>query len=104
MCKCDHENGKKCSMRGALAVCICSCHHGGEVVMQKENFGGLLRSLRTEAGLSIDNLSVYSGISATSISQYEHGKVVPAVDKFFMLCKTLGAEPGEFLGCFSCNR
>lgn len=61
------------------------------------NPDALLR-LRTEAGLTQEDLAIRIGVSTTSISGWELGRSAPGPTNFDKLAKALGARKGALLG------
>lgn len=55
--------------------------------------GDMIRKLRTEKGLSIEELAELSGTTPPSISRWERGLRTPSVDNYHKVMKALGAEP-----------
>jgi transcriptional regulator with XRE-family HTH domain len=59
--------------------------------------GGVLRSIRTERGLSQERLGNESGSGRTYISQLERGERGPSLKAIFRLSKTLGVPPSRIV-------
>lgn len=57
-----------------------------------ENFGKLLKSLRKERGLTLEDLAALSGLSIQSISHYETGKNEPNYKSASRLLDVFGYE------------
>jgi transcriptional regulator with XRE-family HTH domain len=58
-------------------------------------FGKVLRSLRTERGLSQEGLGNASGNGRTYVGQLERGERGPSLKTGFALSKVLEVEPSE---------
>ena len=56
-------------------------------------FGGLLRELREERGLSQTQLALESGLDQTFVSLLERGQRQPSLISLFALCDALKVEP-----------
>lgn len=50
----------------------------------------VIRECRTRAGLTLKELAERAGTSATTLSAYEHGRVVPRVDTLNRICRAAG--------------
>lgn len=61
-------------------------------------FSRQLRYLRLKRGISQDDLSRKTGIHATAIGRFEHGKREPRLTTILRLANGLGVTPGELLG------
>jgi transcriptional regulator with XRE-family HTH domain len=59
----------------------------------EELFGNVLKQLRTDKGLSQEELGFESGYHRTYISLLERGKKSPSLKTIFQLAKALDAEP-----------
>ena len=60
-------------------------------------FGRILRELRTERGLSQENLGFESDYHRTYISQLERGQKNPSLKAIFRLARVLGIRPSEMI-------
>ena len=60
-------------------------------------FGGVLRRLREDNGLSQEVLGFESGYHRTYISLLERGKKSPSLQTVFNLSKALKIEPAELI-------
>ncbi len=60
-------------------------------------FGQILRELRTERGLSQEELGFESNYHRTYISQLERGQKNPSLRAVFRLAKVLGIRPSEMI-------
>ena len=60
-------------------------------------FGRILQELRTERGLSQENLGFESNYHRTYISQLERGQKNPSLRAIFRLAKALGVKPSEMI-------
>jgi len=60
-------------------------------------FGQILRELRTELGLSQEELGFESDYHRTYISQLERGQKNPSLKAIFRLARVLGIRPSEMV-------
>lgn len=60
-------------------------------------FGGRLRAIRAERGLSQHKLSTLTGMRDSEISRYERGLRDPQLTTLLRLAHGLGVAPGELL-------
>jgi transcriptional regulator with XRE-family HTH domain len=60
--------------------------------------GEAMRAAREEAGLTQYELAAITGISPTSLNQYERDKHTPRIDMAEMLADTLGISIDEYVG------
>jgi len=60
-------------------------------------FGQILRELRTELGLSQEELGFESDYHRTYISQLERGQKNPSLKAIFRLAKALGVKPSGMI-------
>jgi transcriptional regulator with XRE-family HTH domain len=60
-------------------------------------FGQRLRELRTERGLSQDQLARATGIHSTAVGRFEHGAREPRLRSILRLADGLGVKPGRLL-------
>lgn len=60
--------------------------------------GEAMKRAREEAGLSQAALAAITGISPTSLSQYENDAYLPRIDAVEMLADTLGLSIDEYVG------
>ena len=60
-------------------------------------FGRILRELRTERGLSQEELGFESDYHRTYISQLERGQKNPSLKAIFRLARALGVRPSEMI-------
>ncbi len=60
-------------------------------------FGRILRELRTERGLSQEELGFESNYHRTYISQLERGQKNPSLKAIFRLARVLGIRPSEMI-------
>ncbi len=56
-------------------------------------FAALLRSLRCEAGLTLDQVASAVGVAKPSVWAWESGRAKPTREKWQTLAKTLGIDP-----------
>jgi transcriptional regulator with XRE-family HTH domain len=59
-----------------------------------------LKRLRTQSGLSQENLSLRASLTRTHVGLIENGERLPKVDTIHRLAGALGIEPGELLAGF----
>ena len=57
-----------------------------------ETFGKVLRHLRTERGLSQENLAFDANLDRTYISLLEIGRHSPSLDSIFAICDALNVK------------
>ena len=67
-------------------------------------FGQKLQKLREEQGYSRKEFSKIAGLHYVSLFQWERGKNIKSIVKFFQLCEKLNVRPDYFikddwLGC-----
>ncbi len=60
-------------------------------------FGRILRELRSERGLSQEELGFESNYHRTYISQLERGQKNPSLKAIFRLARVLGIRPSEMI-------
>lgn len=60
-------------------------------------FGQRLREVRTEHGLSQDDLARLTDVHPTAIGRFEHGKREPRLMSILGLARGLKVPPGELL-------
>ena len=60
-------------------------------------FGPTLRRVRTERGLTQEQLATITGLHRTEISLLERGQRKPLLETVVALCRGLGLTPAEFL-------
>ncbi len=60
-------------------------------------FGRVLQKLRTERGLSQEELGFESDYHRTYISQLERGQKNPSLKAIFRLARVLGIRPSEMI-------
>lgn len=60
--------------------------------------GEAMRAAREKAGLTQYELAAITGISPTSLNQYERDKHTPRIDAAEMLADTLGISIDEYVG------
>ncbi len=60
-------------------------------------FGRILQELRTERGLSQEELGFESNYHRTYISQLERGQKNPSLKAIFRLARVLGIRPSEMI-------
>jgi transcriptional regulator with XRE-family HTH domain len=62
-----------------------------------QQFGNNLKRLRDAAGLTHLRLSLESGVTAGSISNYENGLTDPRLTTIVRLAEALGVDPAELV-------
>lgn len=60
-------------------------------------FGALLKQLRTDKGISQENLAYDSELDRTFISLLERGERQPSIATLFKLAKSLNIKPSEII-------
>ncbi len=63
-------------------------------------FGGVLRELRTERGVSQERLAELAGVDRNYIGQIERAERNPAVVNVVKIAKALGVAPSELFRDF----
>lgn len=63
----------------------------------RDRFGPVLRRVRTERGLTQEQLADVSGLHRTEISLLERGERKPLLETVVALCRGLGVTPAELL-------
>ena len=63
----------------------------------EERFGNVLKQLRSDKGLSQEELGFESGYHRTYISMLERGKKSPSLKTIFQLAKALDVEPSKIM-------
>lgn len=58
---------------------------------------GLLKKKRMELGYDLSYITNKTGISISSLSLYERGKVTPSADKLYKICSVLKIEMEDIL-------
>ena len=66
-------------------------------MITKEELGKRIRRVRKERGLTLKQLEVTSGFSATHISEIERGKTSPTIGALIHIARALGKEASFFL-------
>jgi predicted transcriptional regulator len=74
----------------AIALCVMTSKTDKRGSM---TIGEVLRSVRTEAGMSQNELEELSGIPKARISRYENGHVEPSLRSLARLARGLGVSP-----------
>lgn len=65
---------------------------------QREAFGGRLKRLRQQAGLTQEELAELTGLTARVVSDYENGTAPnPKLDTLYRLAYGLGVRPSLML-------
>lgn len=62
----------------------------------KSNIGKLIRFYRRKLGLTQTELSKLTGISQSTISDYEKGNIIPSISNIKKIAKALNIEPKLF--------
>lgn len=68
------------------------------MAFDKSVFAARLRGKRAEADMSQTELAERSGVSQTTVFQYEDGTQTPGADKLFALAEALGCTPNDLIG------
>lgn len=63
----------------------------------KKTLGKNVRRLRTEAGMSQDELAVRMGVDQAYVSHLEAGKKNSTIDTIWLAAQALGATPAELI-------
>ncbi len=66
-----------------------------EVVIKK--VGSNIRKQRLSKGLSLNKLSIESGIDYSLLSRIEHGKINTSIYQFYKISKSLNTKMSEIL-------
>jgi transcriptional regulator with XRE-family HTH domain len=69
----------------------------GDFIWKKESFGPWLRWLRTDRGLSLRTLEMFSGVDDAEIHRIETGQQECRIETLLRLCGPLGVAPGWIL-------
>lgn len=56
------------------------------------NIGETIKALRTDRGLTLNQLASMTRLSSSIISRYERGKRVPTLSSFMAIIRALNAE------------
>lgn len=56
------------------------------------NIGETIKALRTDRGLTLNQLAEKTRLSSSIISRYERGKRVPTLSSFMVIMRALNAE------------
>ena len=56
------------------------------------NIGETIKALRTDRGLTLNQLASMTRLSSSIISRYERGKRVPTLSSFMVIMRALDAE------------
>jgi transcriptional regulator with XRE-family HTH domain len=67
-------------------------------------FGGLLKKLREERGLSQAQLALESELDQTFVSLLERGRRQPTLGTLFAICDALRVEPAAVVGALTDTR
>ena len=68
--------------------------------MIKHETGSLLKRLRVQKDISLNDLAACAGVSASTISRIENGKTMPAYKLIAVLLQKLGYDPSNFAAHF----
>ena len=60
-------------------------------------FGKVLRSARTQAGLTQEKLGFEAGIQRKYVSELELGQKSPSLETVLRICRAVGMPPGAFV-------
>jgi transcriptional regulator with XRE-family HTH domain len=64
---------------------------------EAEKFGGIVRALREERGLTQEQLAEHADMSATYIGYIERGDNVPTLTIILQIASALGVRPAALL-------
>lgn len=56
-----------------------------------------IRQIRTEKGLTMSEVALYSGLAQSTLSHIESGKATPNIDTLIKIASVLGVRPEELL-------
>ena len=60
-------------------------------------FGVVISHLRTEKGMSQENLSAFAGIARSHLTMLENGRKTARIDTVFRIAEALGIKPSELI-------
>ena len=60
-------------------------------------FGIVISRLRTEKGMSQENLSAFAGIARSHLTMLENGKKTARLNTVFSIADALGIKPSELI-------
>ncbi len=63
-----------------------------------ENIGNKIRMLRTQDGLSLQQLAIRAGVSSTAIHKIERSEMTPSITVLMKIADALGRKVGYFIG------
>ncbi|HEY7425960.1 MAG TPA: helix-turn-helix transcriptional regulator [Gemmataceae bacterium] len=67
--------------------------------MKKETFGERLQRLRSESGLTQQQVSDRAGVPLQTLRNWEHDRREPLTSALFKLADALGVDCSAFKGC-----
>lgn len=62
-----------------------------------KTFGMVISRLRTEKGMSQENLSAFAGIARSHLTMLENGRKTARIDTVFRIADALGIKPSELI-------
>lgn len=69
----------------------------GQPVASEPVFAEELRTLRTNAGITQEEVAARAGVSREYVSMLEAGKNTPTIDVFIRLCRAVGVSPADVI-------
>ncbi len=63
----------------------------------KRAFGMVISRIRTEKGMSQENVSAFAGIARSHLTMLENGKKVARLDTVFNIANALEIKPSELI-------
>ena len=63
----------------------------------RKAFGIVISRLRTEKGMSQENLSAFAGISRSHLTMLENGKKTARLDTIFSIASALEIKPSDLI-------
>ena len=71
---------------------------GGErMPYSSKAFGVVISRLRSEKGMSQENLSAFAGIARSHLTMLENGRKTARIDTVFRIADALGIKPSELI-------
>lgn len=64
---------------------------------RERNVGAVLRRIRTEGGLSQDEIAARVGVSRSHIGRFESGEKIPNLKMLFRLAEALGIPASDII-------
>lgn len=66
-------------------------------MLSKQQLGAIIKRFRLERNVTLKEIELKAGVSATHVSEIERGKTSPTVGALERIAKALGTEPSYFL-------